>query len=148
LHAAKDVKLVALFSPEHGIRGEADADVKDSVDEKTKLPIYSLYGEAPPRAAGQSAADRDLAVIRARAPKPEQLRDLDALVFDLQDIGARFYTYPAALGAALEAAGKAHKKFFVLDPREPDQRRHGRGAGPDPCAELHRLSPRAGPATA
>lgn len=119
LYGAKDVKLVALFSPEHGIRGEADAEVKDSVDEKTRLPIYSLYGDAPPRVAGQSAAERDLAVIRARAPQPEQLRDLDALVFDLQDIGARFYTYPAALGAALEAAGRAHKKFFVLDRVNP-----------------------------
>lgn len=119
LHAAKDVKLVALFSPEHGIRGEVDAEVKDSIDEKTKLPIYSLYGDAPPRVPGQSVADRDLAIIRARAPKPDQLRDLDALVFDIQDIGARFYTYPATLGAALEAAGKAHKKFFVLDRVNP-----------------------------
>ncbi len=119
LHAAKDVKLVALFSPEHGIRGTADASVNDTIDEKTKLPVYSLYGEAPPRPPGQSNADRDMAVIRARAPKPEQLRDLDALVFDLQDIGARFYTYPAALGAALEAAGREHKKFFVLDRINP-----------------------------
>ncbi len=119
LHEAKNVKLVALFSPEHGIRGEADATVKDSIDEKTKLPVYSLYGEPPPRPPGQSAADRDLAIIRARAPKPEQLRDLDALVFDIQDIGARFYTYPAVLGTALEAAGRAHKKFFVLDRVDP-----------------------------
>ena len=119
LHDAKDVKLVALFSPEHGIRGEADAAVGDSIDEKTKLPIYSLYGEAPARPPGQSTADRDMAVIRSRAPKPEQLANLDALVFDIQDIGARFYTYPATLGAALEAAGKAHKKFFVLDRVNP-----------------------------
>ncbi len=119
LHAAKEVKLVALFSPEHGIRGDADAKVSDSFDEKTKLPIYSLYGDAPPRVPGQSAADRDLAIIRARAPKPEQLRDLDALVFDIQDIGARFYTYGSTLGAALEAAGREHKKFFVLDRVNP-----------------------------
>ena len=119
LLAAKDVKLVSLFSPEHGIRGEADAKVSDSIDEKTKLPIYSLYGDVPPRAPGESVADHDMAGIRARAPKPAQLRDLDALVYDIQDIGARFYTYPAALGAALEAAGLEHKKFFVLDRVNP-----------------------------
>ncbi|MDO8544001.1 MAG: DUF1343 domain-containing protein [Opitutaceae bacterium] len=119
LHAARDLKLVALFSPEHGIRGNADAKVADDVDEKTKLPIYSLYGESPRRGAGQSAADYDLAVIRARAPKPEQLREIDALVLDLQDVGARFYTYSATLGAALEAAGREKKKFFVLDRVNP-----------------------------
>lgn len=119
LHAAKDVRLVALFSPEHGIRGTADEKVGDSIDERTKLPIYSLYGETPKRAEGQSAADYDLAVIRAHAPKPEQLRDLDALVFDIQDIGARFYTYSATLGAALEAAALAKKKFIVLDRVNP-----------------------------
>ncbi|MSU24228.1 MAG: DUF1343 domain-containing protein [Opitutus sp.] len=119
LHDAKEVKLVALFSPEHGIRGTADATVNDSVDEKTKLPVYSLYAGPPPRPPGQSAAERDLAVIRARAPQPEHLRELDALVFDIQDIGARFYTYSATLGAALEAAGRAHKKIFVLDRVNP-----------------------------
>ena len=119
LHTAKDVKLVALFSPEHGIRGVADDKVGDSIDEKTKLPVYSLYGDSPPRANFASAADYDLAVIRARAPKPEQLREIDALVFDIQDIGARFYTYSATLGTALEAAALAKKKFFVLDRINP-----------------------------
>lgn len=119
LHGAKDVKLVALFSPEHGIRGTADEKVGDTVDEKTKLPIYSLYGESPPRIPGASAAEYDQAVIRARAPKAEHLRDLDALVFDIQDIGARFYTYSATLGAALEAAAQAKKKIFVLDRINP-----------------------------
>ncbi len=119
LHEAKDVKLVALFSPEHGIRGVADDKVGDTIDEKTKLPVYSLYGETPKRTAGMSAADYDMAVIRARAPKPEQLRDIDALVFDIQDIGARFYTYSATLGAALEAAAAAKKKIFVLDRVNP-----------------------------
>jgi uncharacterized protein YbbC (DUF1343 family) len=108
-----------LFSPEHGIRGEADAKVNDSIDEKTKLPIYSLYGESPHRTPDQSAADYDLAVLHARAPKPEQLREIDALVFDLQDVGARFYTYSATLGVALEAAAQAKKKFFVLDRVNP-----------------------------
>lgn len=119
LHGAEGVKLVALFSPEHGIRGGSDTTVSDSVDTATGLPIYSLYGEAPRRPAGQSEADRDMAVIRARAPKPEQLRDLDALVFDIQDIGARFYTYGSTLGAALEAAAQAKKKIFVLDRVDP-----------------------------
>lgn len=119
LHTAKDVKLVALFSPEHGIRGVADDKVGDSIDEKTKLPVYSLYGESPPRADFATAAAYDMAVIRARAPKAEHLRDLDALVFDIQDIGARFYTYSATLGAALEAAATAKKKFFVLDRINP-----------------------------
>jgi uncharacterized protein YbbC (DUF1343 family)/CubicO group peptidase (beta-lactamase class C family) len=119
LHEAKGVKLVALFSPEHGIRGVADDHVGDSIDEKTKLPIYSLYGESPPRTKGQTDAEYTLAVMRARAPKPEQLRDLDALVFDIQDIGARFYTYSATLGIAIEAAAQAGKKFIVLDRVNP-----------------------------
>ncbi len=119
LHGAKDVKLVALFSPEHGIRGNADAHVGDTIDEKTKLPIYSLYGDSPKRTPGMSSADYDLAVIRARAPKAQQLRDLDALVFDIQDIGARFYTYSATLGAALEAAAAAGKRMIVLDRVNP-----------------------------
>ena len=119
LFAAKDVKLVALFSPEHGIRGTADDHVGDSVDEKTKLPIFSLYGPAPKRTPDQSPAAYAAAVLRAHAPKPEQLRDLDALVFDIQDIGARFYTYSATLGVALEAAALAKKKFIVLDRVNP-----------------------------
>ena len=147
LYAAKDVKLVALFSPEHGIRGEADASIGDTVDEKTKLPVYSLYGEAPPRPPNQSAADRDMAIIRARAPKAEQLRDLDALVYDIQDIGARFYTYPAALGAALEAAGRAHKKFFVLDRVDPINARDVEGpvmTRPPTYTGYHTVPPRYG----
>ena len=119
LHAAKDVQLLALFSPEHGIRGLADDKVGDTIDEKTKLPVYSLYGDNPTRTPGMSQADYDQAVIRYRAPKPAHLRGLDALVFDIQDIGARFYTYSATLGAALEAAALAKKKIFVLDRVNP-----------------------------
>jgi uncharacterized protein YbbC (DUF1343 family)/CubicO group peptidase (beta-lactamase class C family) len=119
LHEAKDVKLVALFSPEHGIRGVADDKVGDTIDERTKLPVYSLYGEAPKRTPGMTQAEYDLAVIRSRAPKAEHIRDLDALVFDLQDIGARFYTYSATLGAALEAAAREKKRFIVLDRVNP-----------------------------
>jgi uncharacterized protein YbbC (DUF1343 family) len=113
------VKLVALFSPEHGIRGSADEKVDDTIDEKTKLPVYSLYGDGPKRTPGMSAADYDMAVIRARAPKAEHLRELDALVFDIQDIGARFYTYSATLGAAVEAAARAKKRLIVLDRVNP-----------------------------
>lgn len=119
LAAAPGVQLVALFSPEHGIRGTADDAIGDTIDEKTKLPVYSLYRSAPPRPPGQSDAERAHALLRARAPQPEQLANLDALVFDVQDIGARFYTYPATLGVALEAAARAGKKFFVLDRINP-----------------------------
>jgi uncharacterized protein YbbC (DUF1343 family) len=100
LKNAPGVQLTALFSPEHGIRGEFDEKVGDSVDQKTGLPVRSLYGER-------------------RQPTPEQLRDIDALVFDIQDIGCRFYTYPSTMGLCLEAAGKAKLKFFVLDRVNP-----------------------------
>jgi uncharacterized protein YbbC (DUF1343 family)/CubicO group peptidase (beta-lactamase class C family) len=100
LHKAPNVKLVALFSPEHGIRGLADENVSDSKDERTGLPIYSLYGET-------------------RRPKPEQLKDLDALVFDIQDIGTRFYTYMSTLGYVMEEAPKAKLPVFVLDRPNP-----------------------------
>ncbi len=101
LKAAPNVKLTALFSPEHGIRGELDqAKINDSIDEKTGLPVYSLYGET-------------------RRPKPEQLKDLDAIVYDIQDVGVRFYTYEATLLNVLEEAAKAGKPVFVLDRPNP-----------------------------
>jgi len=100
LYKAPNVKLVALFSPEHGIRGLADEKVSDSKDEQTGLPIYSLYGET-------------------RRPQPEQLKDLDALVFDIQDIGTRFYTYMSTLGYVMEEAPKAKLPVFVLDRPNP-----------------------------
>jgi uncharacterized protein YbbC (DUF1343 family)/CubicO group peptidase (beta-lactamase class C family) len=100
LNNAAGVKLVSLFSPEHGIRGLADENVSDSKDEKTGLPIYSLYGES-------------------RRPKPEQLQGLDALVFDIQDIGCRFYTYISTLGNVLEEAAKVKLPVFVLDRPNP-----------------------------
>lgn len=100
LKAATGVRLVALFSPEHGLRGTLDEKVGDSVDERTGLPVFSLYGES-------------------RAPGPEQLASLDALVFDIQDIGCRFYTYISTMGLAMEAAARAGKKFFVLDRVNP-----------------------------
>jgi len=100
LYKAPNVKLVALFSPEHGIRGAADEKVSDSKDEETGLQIYSLYGET-------------------RRPKTEQLKDLDALVFDIQDIGTRFYTYISTLGYVMEEAAKAQRPVFVLDRPNP-----------------------------
>jgi uncharacterized protein YbbC (DUF1343 family) len=100
LNKAASVKLVALFAPEHGIRGIADEKVSDTKDESTGLPIYSLYGET-------------------RRPKPEQLKDLDALVFDIQDIGVRFWTYSSTLGYLLEEAAKAKLPVFVLDRPNP-----------------------------
>ncbi len=100
LYKAPNVKLLALFSPEHGIRGSADEEVSDSKDEQTGLPIYSLYGNT-------------------QRPRPEQLKDLDALVFDIQDVGARFYTYITTLGYVMEEAAKAHLPVFVLDRPNP-----------------------------
>lgn len=101
LFEAKNLKLAALFSPEHGIRGELDQEkINDSKDEKTGLPVYSLYGET-------------------RRPKPEQLKDLDAIVYDIQDIGARFYTYTATLRNVLEEAAKLGKPVYVLDRPNP-----------------------------
>jgi uncharacterized protein YbbC (DUF1343 family) len=100
LYKAPDVKLVALLSPEHGIRGLVDDKVSDSKDEATGLPIYSLYGET-------------------RRPKPEQLKDLDALVYDIQDVGARFYTYISTLGNVMEEAAKVKLPVFVLDRPNP-----------------------------
>lgn len=100
LYKAPGITLKALFSPEHGIRGILDTHVNDSKDEKTGLPIYSLYGAT-------------------RIPQQEQLKGLTALVFDIQDIGCRFYTYISTLGHCMEAAAKAQIKFFVLDRINP-----------------------------
>src|SRR5262245_46021733 len=101
LHKAPGVKLVALFSPEHGIRGALDqSNISNSTDEKTGLPIYSLYGET-------------------KAPTAEMLKEIDTLVFEIQDVGARFYTYISTLELALEAAAKNKKSFVVLDRVNP-----------------------------
>ncbi len=100
LREASNVKLAALFSPEHGIRGVADEKVADAKDERTGLPIYSLYGES-------------------RRPTAAQLKDLDAIVFDIQDIGTRFYTYISTLGYVMEAAARARIPVFVLDRPNP-----------------------------
>jgi uncharacterized protein YbbC (DUF1343 family) len=100
LFAATDVKLAALFSPEHGIRGILDAKVPSEVDEKTKLPINSLYGET-------------------QRPTAAMLQGLDAIVIDLQDIGARFYTYTTTMAYVMEEAAKRKLPVFVLDRPNP-----------------------------
>jgi uncharacterized protein YbbC (DUF1343 family)/CubicO group peptidase (beta-lactamase class C family) len=100
LHAAPGVTLVALFSPEHGIRGILDEDVPSSKDEKTGLPIYSLYGDT-------------------RRPTDAMLAGIDTLVLDLQDIGARFYTYITTMGYVMEEAAKRRIPVFVLDRPNP-----------------------------
>ena len=97
---APEVELKALFAPEHGLYGLLDEAVADSVDERTGLPVFSLYG-------------------KNRAPTTEQMRGLDALVFDIQDVGCRFYTYISTMGLAMEAAGQNGLKFFVLDRVNP-----------------------------
>ncbi|MEJ5170718.1 MAG: DUF1343 domain-containing protein [Fimbriimonadales bacterium] len=105
LHRAEGVKLVALFGPEHGIRGELDEPVADGIDQKTGLPVYSLYN---PR-------ERE---YRYR-PRPEQLEGIDTLVFDIQDVGSRFYTYIGTLGYAMEEAAKRGIRVVVLDRPNP-----------------------------
>jgi uncharacterized protein YbbC (DUF1343 family)/CubicO group peptidase (beta-lactamase class C family) len=100
LHGARGVTLVALFSPEHGIRGLVDADVPSASDEKTGLPIHSLYGAT-------------------RRPTAEMLQGLDTLVVDLQDVGARFYTYMSTLGAVMEEAAGRGIRVVVLDRPNP-----------------------------
>jgi uncharacterized protein YbbC (DUF1343 family) len=102
LHRAPGVRLTALFGPEHGIRGVAADGVKitSSVDSATGVPIYSLYGET-------------------RVPTADMLREVDVLVYDIQDVGARVYTYVWTMALAAEAAGKVGKKFVVLDRPNP-----------------------------
>lgn len=94
--------MTALFGPEHGVRGAEPAGgaVGDYIDEKTGLPVRSLYGET-------------------QKPTPEMLADVDVLVFDIQDIGARFYTYIWTLYYAMQAAGENGKRFVVLDRPNP-----------------------------
>ena len=102
LYAHDGLELVALYSPEHGIRGAANAGerVDSSVDDRTGLPIHSLYGET-------------------RKPTPEMLQGIDVLVFDIQDIGSRYYTYVWTMALAIEAAGENEVGFVVLDRPNP-----------------------------
>ena len=100
LQGAKDVSLVRLFSPEHGIRGILDASVPSTIDEKTGLTIHSLYGET-------------------RRPTADMLEGIDTMVVDLQDIGARFYTYMTTMAYVMEEAAKRKIAVVVLDRPNP-----------------------------
>ena len=102
MHQSAHVNLTAIFAPEHGVRGneEAGATVRDSRDQRTGVPIYSLYG-------------------RTRQPTRAMLRNIDVLVFDIQDIGVRFYTYASTMGLAMQAAARAGVEFVVLDRPNP-----------------------------
>jgi uncharacterized protein YbbC (DUF1343 family) len=102
LRRAPGVKLVALFGPEHGVYGAdwAGNYVPSGTDAHTGLPVYSLYGPT-------------------RKPTPEMLKGIDVLIYDIQDIGCRSYTFISTLGLAMEAAGEARIKFFVLDRPNP-----------------------------
>jgi uncharacterized protein YbbC (DUF1343 family) len=102
LHAAPGVKLTALFGPEHGIYGDviAGGKIEDRTDARTGLPVYSLYGAT-------------------RKPTPEMLKGIDALVYDLQDIGCRSYTFISTMGVAMEACAENGVEFIVLDRPDP-----------------------------
>ena len=102
LFHAPGARLTALFGPEHGLRGAARAGekVESTTDSATGVPIYSLYGQT-------------------NVPTPEMLRNVDVLVYDIQDVGARVYTFEWTMALSAEAAGKAGKKFIVLDRPDP-----------------------------
>jgi uncharacterized protein YbbC (DUF1343 family)/CubicO group peptidase (beta-lactamase class C family) len=101
LHEAKNVQLAALFSPEHGFEGKLDiSKIGDTKDAATGLKVFSLYGET-------------------RKPTAAMLEGIDTLVFDIQDIGARFYTYVSTMGEAMRACAEQGKRFVVLDRPNP-----------------------------
>jgi uncharacterized protein YbbC (DUF1343 family) len=120
LAEASGVSLDAIFSPEHGVTGTLDTtDVSNSKDAATGIPVYSVYG----------------ATDAARRPSPESLKNLDAVVVDIQDAGVRFYTYEASLGYFLEAAAKAGIEIIVLDRPNPITGSFVQGPMPDPGRE-------------
>ncbi len=102
LRAAPNVKLAALFGPEHGVYGDVPAGekIESQTDPRTGLPVHSLYG-------------------KTHKPTPEMLKGLDALVYDLQDTGCRSYTFISTMGVAMEACGEAGIEFVVLDRPNP-----------------------------
>ena len=102
LKAAPGVNLVALYGPEHGVRGDIHAGdkVETARDAKTGLPVFSLYG-------------------KTRKPTPEMLKDVDVLVYDIQDIGCRSFTFISTMGLAMESAAENNKEFVVLDRPNP-----------------------------
>ncbi len=99
----RNINIKKVFAPEHGFRGKADAGevVKDGIDTKTSLPIVSLYG-------------------KNKKPSPEQLADLDIVIFDIQDVGARFYTYISSLHYVMEACAEANIPLLILDRPNPN----------------------------
>lgn len=101
-HARKDFQLTLILGPEHGARGEAQDQIEmgDSADEATGLPVYSLYG-------------------KSLIPTPEMIRDVDTVVFDLQDIGSRYYTYVYTMAYAMQACARDGKRMVVLDRPNP-----------------------------
>ena len=102
LYNAPDVNLVALYGPEHGVRGDvyAGGKVTDTVDEVTGLPVYSLYGAT-------------------RKPTPEMLEGIDVMVYDIQDVGVRSYTFISTLGLVMEACAAKGIEVMVLDRPNP-----------------------------
>ncbi|MDP3929992.1 MAG: DUF1343 domain-containing protein [Bacteroidota bacterium] len=100
---SKQINITSIFAPEHGFRGDHSAGekVKSSIDAKTKLPVYSLYGVY-------------------KKPNEQQLKELDIIVFDIQDVGARFYTYLSTLHYVMEACAEQKKKLIVLDRPNPN----------------------------
>lgn len=102
LAEAPDVKVVALYAPEHGVRGDFHAGdkVENAIDSATGIPVYSIYG-------------------KYRKPSPEMLKDIDVLVYDIQDNGCRSYTFISTMGLAMEACAELGKEFVVLDRPNP-----------------------------
>lgn len=100
MHESEAVNVVALFGPEHGIRGDDVGRIDDAIDERTGLPAHSLYGEI-------------------RQPTADMLEGIDVLVFDIQDIGPRFYTYISTMGLAMQSAAEHDVTFVVLDRPNP-----------------------------
>lgn len=102
LHEAKNIRLVSLFAPEHGVRGDAHAgdNVENTIDERTGLTVYSLHG-------------------KTKSPTADMLKDIDILVYDIQDIGCRSFTYISTMGLAMEAAAANNVEFMVLDRPNP-----------------------------
>ncbi len=98
-----NIKIKKVFSPEHGFRGEADAGekVEDGIDQKTGIPIISLHGTN-------------------KKPTKDQMKDIDVVIFDIQDVGARFYTYISTLHYVMEAVGENNKKLIILDRPNPN----------------------------
>jgi len=100
LNAEEGIKLAAIFGPEHGFRGDQDTTVGDSTDPYTQVPIYSLYGET-------------------QKPTNKMLEGIDVLLFDMQDVGVRFYTYISTMAYSMQAAAELGIEFVVLDRTNP-----------------------------